>query len=89
MFVIKDKELRYYFHSKGKIILFEDPNEAVAFANAFMNYSIQRMLQETQNPASVFEVHQRMSMIEIIEQDFEEIPPCGVITFTEIKNGSR
>lgn len=84
MFVIQDIQSGYYFHSKGKIILFESSELASAFLNEFMNYAIQRRVAETENPMAIMEVQSKLMSIQIIEQNFEEIPPCGVINFREL-----
>jgi hypothetical protein len=68
MFVIKDMESGIYFARNNKIITFEDPNFAADFANAFLEYSLQRMMQE--NPFGVMEVHKLSNTIKIIEADF-------------------
>lgn len=84
MFAIQKKSNGYYFHEKGKIILFEDPNEANAFIQAFHQYCMARLISE-QGPQGIFELHNLISTLAIIETDFVETPPCGVITFSEIK----
>ena len=84
MFAIQKKSNGYYFHDKGKIILFEDPNEANAFIQAFHQYCAARLVAE-QGPQGIFELHNALSTLTIIETDFVETPPCGVITFSEIK----
>lgn len=84
MFVIQKRNDGYYFHDKGKIILFEDPNEANAFIQAFHQYCAARLISE-QGPQGIFELHNSLSTLTIVETDFVETPPCGVITFSEIK----
>ena len=69
MFVIKDTNTGIYFARHNKIITFEDPNFAAEFANAFLQYSIQRMMQEG-NPFGVPQVAQLGQTIQIIEPDF-------------------
>ena len=83
MFVIQKMDNGYYFHDKGKIILFEDPNEANAFIQAFHQYCAARLVVE-QGPQGIFELHNALSTLTIIETDFVEIPPCGVINFREL-----
>lgn len=89
MFVIKnileqDRLSNYYFHKKGKILLFNTPDEAIAFLDGFKNYTINRRLAETQGMAGAFqETLMTLNSFKIIEQDFEEIPPCEVATLYE------
>ena len=84
MFVIQKMDNRYYFHDKGKIILFEDPNEANVFIQAFHQYCMASLVAEW-DPQAIFELENIFSAFAIVEADFVEIPPCGVITFSEIK----
>lgn len=84
MFVIQKMDNGYYFHENGKIILFEDPNEANAFIQAFHQYCAARLVAE-RGPQGIFELHNLISALAIIEQDFVETPQCGVITFSEVK----
>ena len=84
MFVIKKMNDGYYFHEKGKIILFEDPNEANALINAFYQYAAARLVSE-EGPQGIFELQHVMSTLDIIEQDFIDIPKCGVVYFKDVK----
>lgn len=84
MFVIQKIDNEYYFHENGKIILFEDPNEANAFIQAFHQYCAARLVAE-RGPQGIFELHNSLSTLTIVEEDFVETPPCGVITFSEVK----
>lgn len=84
MFVIQKMDNGYYFHDKGKIILFEDPNEANDFIQAFHQYCTARFVAE-RGPRGIFELHNTLSTLTIVEIDFVETPPCGVITFSEVK----
>lgn len=45
MFVIKYSN-RAYFHNKGRIILYESQQEAKDFLNMFIQYSINRLMNE-------------------------------------------
>lgn len=84
MFVIQKMDNGYYFHENGKIILFEDPNEANAFIQAFHQYCAERLISE-QGPEGIFKLHNLISALAIIEADFVKTPQCGVITFSEVK----
>ena len=85
MFVIQKQDDGYYFHNKGKIILFETPHEASNMLQGFYTYSMERMLQE-QGPTGIFELQNLFRTLKIKEQDFEEEPLCGVILFKDLKN---
>lgn len=85
MFVIKDTETGYYFHKDGKIILFEQPEKAQWFLQAFQQYAIPRYVQEQQTPFAMFEAQQRLMRLKIIEKDFNEEPECGTILFLELE----
>lgn len=84
MFVIKKMNDGYYFHEKGKIILFEDPNEANALINAFYQYAAVRLVSE-RGPQGIFELQHVMSALDIVEQDFIDTPECGVVYFKDVK----
>lgn len=85
MFYLQDTVSRLYFHYEGKIILFNTSEEANFYMDLFTKYSIQRLLQESQNPAALIEVHQRLSTVQLFEWDFEQpSPPCGFVNFNEI-----
>ena len=84
MFVIQKQDDGYYFHKEGKIILFNTVEEAIMFIQMFNQYSTERLLSE-QGPEGIFELHSVMPLLTIIEEDFVETPPCGVVNFEDIK----
>lgn len=84
MFVIKDIDTKYYFHKDGKIILFERPEEAQHFLQAFQQYSVARYVQEQQSPFAILDAQQRLTRLSIIEQDFLETPECGIINYHDL-----
>lgn len=87
MFVIKDAD-GGYFHKKQQIILFETPQLAQNFANAYINYCMQRVAQE--NPLNTFAVMQMASGLQIIEPDFDiNSSEVKTITFREIEEQYR
>lgn len=76
----------YYFHKKGKIILFNSAEEAQFLLNRFLQYSIERKVQEHPgDPFAIMEVQQIVSQFALIEQDFQEEPKCGTIKFNELE----
>lgn len=82
MFVIKDSSSRFYFANKNKIILFEDPNLAGEFANAFIQYSMQRIMQE-EGPFGVGKVMQLSQTLQVIPVDFN-LEKVETITFHDL-----
>lgn len=89
MFVIKnvfeqDRLSNYYFNKKGKILLFNTPDEALAFLDEFKSYAIDRKLAEGQDfLGASHEILRVLSSFRVIEQDFKDIPSCGVTTLYE------
>ena len=71
MYIIQDTQTGLLFHKKQQIILFERPEEAQSFLQAFTGYSIQRLIEETQNPTVIFQVQNRISMCQIIKPQFD------------------
>lgn len=84
MYVIMDTASGYYFHKKGKIILFEQPEEAQWFLQGFQQYAINRHFQEQQSPFAIMEAQQIISNLAIIQKDFLETPECGIIMFKDL-----
>ena len=74
----------YYFHKKGKIILFNSADEAQYMLNGLLQYSINRKMQEEQDPFGIMTVQQTISQFALIERDFKEEPECGTINFSEL-----
>ena len=83
MFVIRRSDNGYYFHKKGKIIIFENPKEAELCLQNFYQYCMQRLLQES-GPQGIFELQGIFSYLEIIEKDYQEETACGTIYCHEI-----
>ena len=69
MYAIKDTASGIFFGRNGKIITFEDPNFAAEFANAFLQYALQRMMQE--DAFGVMEVNKLSQTIEIVPATFK------------------
>ena len=75
----------YYFHKKGKIILFNSADEAQYMLNGLLQYSINRKMQEQQrDPFAIMEIQQTISQFALIEKDFQSEPECGTINFSEL-----
>lgn len=71
MFIIRDNQSGLLFHKKQQIILFERPEDAQSFLQAFHQYAIQRMLEETQDPTSIFTVQNKLMHCEILQPPFD------------------
>ena len=85
MFVIQKLDNGYYFHKNGKIILFDNPQEAEAFLQSFHQYTMGRALQESHgNPETLFTITSVLNLIRIVEKDFEEEPTCGIVYFKDL-----
>ena len=85
MYVIMDTTSGYYFHKEGKIILFEQPEEAQWFLQSFQQYAIARHTQEQQNPLAIMVAQQIISNLAVIQKDFLETPECGIIMFKDLE----
>lgn len=82
MFVIRDLQTSQYFlYKHTKVILFEDPEEASAFAGMFFNYAMPRAMQE--NPDLVFEVMKAMQTTKV--EELTGNYTFDTITFSEVK----
>lgn len=81
MFVIKDTASGIYFSNKNRVILFEDPNLAADFANAFMQFAMQKMVSI--NPFGTIQVMQLGNTIKIMEPDFDTTK-AETITFHDL-----
>lgn len=72
-----------YFHKQGNIIIFEDPNQAAAFADLFFQYAMQRMLEE-QGPFAIPQVIKKRAAAAVVPVDFD-ISSYKTIMFSEIE----
>lgn len=83
MFVVKHDKL--YFHDKGRIILFETPQEAETFVNGFIQYSTNRLAQEGRMGEAMQAPIIIMSQCKILPMDFgiDDIT-CGTVLMKEL-----
>lgn len=81
MFCIKSEIDNYYFHNEGKIIIFDTVEEAQFFLQGFMNYSMNRGLQEF-GADFAFTGLKKLSSLEIIPLDFN----CETCETINLKN---
>lgn len=77
---------REYFHSQGKIIIFETPEEANAFIEAFIQYSVQRLHAEgrIQEAMTAPIVIMRESNLVPVDFDIDTVE-CGVVFCKDLR----
>lgn len=79
MFVIKMRD-GTYFHTKGKIILFDTIQEANEFLNYFVQYSVNRLSREGRGNEAMTAPIRVMSESMISQLDFDiDKVECGVV----------
>ena len=87
MYVIYNPQANIYIHVGGKIILFESPQEAQEFLQAFAQYV---MTRPPLNEEDLFEMHNRLGFlqsctIEMLTNSFT----CGSVTWKEYRSRRR
>lgn len=76
---------KLYFHNKGRIILFETPEEANNFLNMFIQYSTSRLAQMGKLSAAMQTGIIIMNECEIKPAGFDiENVKCGVVWMKEL-----
>lgn len=84
LYVIKDSE-GYYFHNKGRIILYESPEQANRFLEAFIQYAVQRVAQEQGGHAAMTVPITIMSNSRLMPVDFDiNNVECGTVYATDL-----
>lgn len=84
MFVIKTRE-GYYFHNKGRIILYESENQAKRYIENFIQYAVDRVAQEI-DPMEAISVPMTIisnSIIMPVDFDIDNVE-CGTVYLTDI-----
>lgn len=77
---------REYFHSQGKIIIFETPEEANEFVNAFVRYSIQRLQAEGRGSEALTAPMIIMQESNLVPVDFDiNTVECGVVFCKDLR----
>lgn len=84
MFCIKSFNKEYYFSHVGAIILFDDPNMAVNFAESFFQYAFARASQD-RKPDVIFDVMETRANTQVIEVDFY-LDKVKTIHISELNN---
>lgn len=75
-----------YFHDKGKIIIFESPDEANAFLNFFIQYSTNRLMQEGNIGDAMHAPIMVMQECNIKYVDFDvDTIKCGVVYARDLR----
>ena len=76
-----------YFHNKGKIILYESPDQAMRFIQEFINYAMNRLAQdENVNRMELLTVPitiQNNSYIMEVDFDIDKVE-CGTVYATDL-----
>ena len=70
MFVIKHPSGQY-FHKDRQIILYESPEQAQIYLEAFAQYGLNRTAQEMEHPMEIMEFQQELSQCQIMPIDFD------------------
>lgn len=75
-----------YFHNKGRIILYETPDQATRFIEAFIHYTMNRLAQEGANQIEIMTAPMTIqSQSQIMEVDFDiDNVECGTVYVTDI-----
>lgn len=85
MYVIKQRD-GTYFHKGGKIILFESEAQINEFLNAFIQYSVNRLMQEGRHHEAMTAPMQIMSGSIAMPVDFDiDTVPCGVVWASDMR----
>ena len=85
MFIIKYTD-GTYFHNKGRIILYETPNQAARFLEGFIQYAINNLAQQGCNPARAMPflmMFQAQCQIMNIDFDINNVE-CGTVYATDL-----
>lgn len=85
LFVIKHSN-GTYFHNKGRIILYESPEQATRFLEEFINYAMNRLVREGANQMEIMTVPMTVQMnshIMNIDFDIDEVE-CGTVYATDL-----
>lgn len=85
LFVIKHSN-GTYFHNKGRIILYESPEQATRFLKEFIEYTMNRLVQEGADHMEIMTVPmtvQMNSQIMNIDFDIDEVE-CGTVYATDL-----
>lgn len=85
LYVIKHTD-GTYFHNKGRIILYETPEQATRYLQEFIQYAINRLAQEGTNHIELMTapmIIQGHSRIMEIDFDVNEVK-CGTVYATDL-----
>ncbi len=85
LYIIKHRN-GTYFHNKGRIILYETPDQAARFLQAFIEYAMGKLAQEGANQFEIMTVPMTIqSQSQIMEIDFDvDNVECGTVYVTDI-----
>lgn len=84
LYVIKHRD-GTYFHKDGKIILYDSPEQATVYLQAFIPYAQNRLLQEGKHMEAMTSPMSIQNNIEFMEVDFDiDKIECGVIYMKDL-----
>lgn len=85
IYIIKHRD-GTYFHNKGKILLYETPEQATRYIEGFINYTMNRLAQEGANQIEIMTAPMTIQSNSVImEADFDiDNVECGTIYATDI-----
>ena len=75
-----------YFHNKERIILYESPEQATRFLKEFIEYAMNRLVQEGADHMEIMTVPmtvQMNSQIMNVDFDIDEVE-CGTVYATDL-----
>ena len=76
-----------YFHNKGRIILYESPDQTMRFIQAFIQYAVNRLANEGElNKIELMTIPMTIqSQLHIMEADFDiDKVECGTVYATDL-----
>ena len=85
VYVIKHRD-GVYFHNKGRILLYETPEQAMRYIEGFINYTMNRLAQEGANQIEIMTAPMTIQSNSVImEADFDiDNVECGTIYATDV-----
>ena len=85
VYVIKHRD-GTYFHNKGRILLYETPEQAMRYIEGFINYTMNRLAQEGANQIEIMTAPMTIQSNSVImEADFDiDNVECGTIYATDV-----
>ena len=84
LYIMKNAD-GYYFHCKGKIILFESVQQAQIYLQRFIQWGAQKHLENGDQGAAMTFPMIVQSQTKLMEIDFDpDTVPCGTVYATDL-----